>query len=399
MNGDSTDVICYDGSQFIHLPKSPLYGGNQKAIIRYRDKIFVGGTGLAYWDGNSWTTIDPDIGVLNLKVIDDKLFVVGGFTQLQNYNIKSVAIWNDTLWTAFPGLDSLILTDAAINDIAFYKNQFYLSGNLQSVEHPDFIGMVRFDGQQWHNVGNFVTDGLGFVQKLEVWNDTLYAGGYFGESSGSPGNGIAKWDGLQWHRLQQGVMAGTTGKGVVMQMAKYQNNIFVSGGILRLNGILLPTYESMAKWTGTEWCSLGNFWVSNYTSFGFWRDRFLIAGKFQNIDGIASNLVAEWIGGNYSDTCINNPLSVNDMISEQASVKLFPNPFRDVLHVEFNSLKKAKVIISIIDVLGQSICNHSAIVIPGINNLTLNYPQLNSGNYLLQIKGEDINISLKISKF
>src|SRR5690606_13194782 len=150
---------------------------------------------------------------------------------------SSVVVWNDTVWTDLLGLDSVFGGwGGLVTDIEFYKGRGYVGGNWYNPSRPDLMDLMMHDGSSWKPVGFFGGDGMGGVNRLLTWRDTLYVAGMFLESPIIPGNNIAAWDGQQWHRLQQGVRSNSTGGGGISAMTIYNDELWVGGMFYIVNG-------------------------------------------------------------------------------------------------------------------------------------------------------------------
>ncbi|MBW6496745.1 MAG: T9SS type A sorting domain-containing protein [Bacteroidales bacterium] len=80
-------------------------------------------------------------------------------------------------------------------------------------------------------------------------------------------------------------------------------------------------------------------------------------------------------------------------LSEQ-SLRIFPNPARDLLNVEFYS-KSKEVIIQLMNISGQ-IVDQTAIEEPGNIKTSFNTAALPAGLYLLVIRSESLNVARKV---
>ncbi len=390
VNGDTVNIITFDGTDFDLLPNAPT--SFIQDIVRYHDKLYVGGDyGLASWDGNNWTSYTTNLnrpGVKNLRVINDKLYVTGTFTEIAGHAIGGVAIWNDTTWSAFPGLDTVWTGSAAIADLEYYKGEFYLASQFQRADRPERNGLIRFNGQHWYNVADFVTDGMGFVKELMIWNDTLYVAGYFDEASGSKGNGIAKWDGQQWHRLQQGVQVYNE-RGAVTEMAVHNNKLYISGAYSAVNGWHKDMNGRFACWDGNQWCDMGSSFQPGENVFGTWQQHFFVAGGFDEVAGMPTSSIAEWIGGNQADTCIYRPVSVNNKNREPVNISIYPIPATNSITLEAGQAMDADLHYTIYDIQGKRLtpAQYTFKVVPG--KIIIDIQQLADGIYCIQVDSKE----------
>lgn len=168
-------------------------------------------------------------------------------------------------FSGFAGFDWMGLgtigVDGPVNDLIFYHGELYVAGNFFNADTVvASSGVVKWDGTQWQAVGEFYVGALNsFVNDLEVYHDTLYAGGFFRSVAGAPEyfESIAKWDGTSW------VASGIQLTGEVRKLHVFNNKLVVAGdfwlntgapikNICQLNGnameyfprdIPLPVYD------------------------------------------------------------------------------------------------------------------------------------------------------------
>lgn len=337
VNGDSTNIMIYDGTSFSPMPKAPL-NYYIRSIIRYKDKIFVAsyGDGLASWDGNSWTVVEPYGSYVNMKIYDDKLYVMG-WNDPNRVNLPQspVAVWNDTVWSNLLGIDSIIV-DGLVADLTFYKGNVYVGGNWYNPAYPDKKDLMMHDGQSWKQVGYFGGDGMGEVHTFLTWRDTLYVAGMFLESPIIPGNNIAAWDGQQWHRLQMGTRSHSTAGGSIDAMTIYNDELWVGGMFYIINGRFGSTnYGNVAKWDGSQWCTMGSRSTGAIRNFGRWKEELFAVGNIFVNNDMSKYRFIKWTGGNYTDTCNQNfTTNIEDNKIANQSLIFYPNPSNNKINIK-----------------------------------------------------------------
>lgn len=128
--------------------------------------------------------------------------------------------------------------------------------------------------------------------------------------------GIARWNGSTWNSVSTGF------DGQLSAMTVYENELY-AGGFFSLAGN--DSANNIAKWNGTSWSSLGTglTGIPGYVScINVFNDELYVSGFFNNAGGIAVNNFARWT----TTTGINN-LPTNN------SIKSYPNPFTEILSV------------------------------------------------------------------
>lgn len=408
---DSTNVIVYDGSSFYGLPKCPVY--NIWDMQVYRGKLYAGGTkgathALAVWDGVSWESIETSKSgiIFNLKVIDDKLYVLGNQDSVAGVYTRGIAVYNDTAWSSLLGIDSVITVSNTIHDVEFYKGKVYVAGNFYNWDNPELEDLMMHDGERWEPVGSFEGSALGSAKRMLVWRDTLYVAGMYLEHEGNPGNNIAAWDGDNWHRLQDGVnvLSGGSGGSVIRDMKVYNDELWVCGFFNVVNGRYVhDKYGGLAKWNGMEWCTMNLWKIGDITQLGTWRDELFLAGEFLLEGEPEGNRLVKWVGGDYTDTCVG--LSTTGIATNAdgiSDLKLYPNPSSERINIDFylsripSSIGQIKI--EIVDVMGRVLLSDLIMSNLGYNHFDMDISRLAKGNYLVQMSGDSPLASIQFIK-
>lgn len=237
-------------------PDGSLYAGG--------DFLIAGGVTvnhIARWDGTTWhplgsgTTAD----VLTLQVdANGNLYAGGQFwgagTCSGSAGCAYIARWDGAIWNPLEsGMDDPVHTITLGPHGELYAGgEFLRAGSCDYSQGCNYI--AQWNGVGWREVGGGAKHDV--LALITDSHGNVYAGGHFLEMAGctrSQGcRGIAKWDGLNWNPLNQGV------NGSVFDLAVDANNdIIVVGGFNEEEngGILLPR---IARWNGDTWSTLGN---------------------------------------------------------------------------------------------------------------------------------------------
>lgn len=392
-NGTKWDSMGAGIDRLIMYDTSNWYPPHTYAMATYHNKLYVGGEssslgylnapGIGTWDGTSWDTIpiqpfvnrdNISTGIVDaLTIINNKLYVGGAFDTVAGKRCIGITCWNDTNWTSlnFPNLSIFSYIDA----ICEYKGSIYVGGLFWGANTIDNIG--RWDSTGWHTVGQGIPGSLSDVWSMVVYDGELYVGGEFSISDGNVGNNIEKWDGTKW----SDVGGGTDHQ--VYNLIVYNGKLYAMGVFTEAGGV--PA-DGIAEWDGTKWCSFaGKIANVGITSSAIYKDSLYIGGGFATLTKDTVYYLAEWAGGNYTDSCGTILAGVNEVKDESEKVKVYPNPSNGVFTIQLNGQEPiANTYIQIYNVVGQQI--YSSIIKDRTTEINLNgQPQ---GVYLYRVTTE-----------
>ena len=181
-----------------------------------------------------------------------------------------------------------------------FNNELYIGGCFTSVNGVPANYVAKFDGVSWHALGNglwhtgnssVIYSG---VRTLTVYNGEIYAGGIINQSGTTPLYCVAKWDGNTWSPVG-GFYSGADG---VLSLTVYNNELYAGGGLH--NGM-----NSIAKWDGTLWTTLGSGIQRSNGTPGLVRDMktfnnlLYVGGQFATGNAIPSENLICWDGANF----------------------------------------------------------------------------------------------------
>ena len=97
--------------------------------------------------------------------------------------------------------------------------------------------------------------------------------------------------------------------------------------------------------------------------------------------------ISDTIGGFYFVSKGSMPVSVNEISETSKTPKVYPNPAINQVSFDFKA-SSGNAVITITNLLGQTVTEKSIITHGGLNTVTLDVSQLNSGIYLYSIREE-----------
>lgn len=209
---------------------------------------FIGAYALSLISSRTPIAGDLDHGaeVLNARLIDGKLYVVGRFQKANRKTVNNVAVWDGTSWS---GLGKGV--DGVAYDICKVGSDLYVCG------------------------------------------DFSYAGKST-ESAGVPANRIARWDGSKWNAL-----ATNTVDREIYALATDGKSLFVGGNFTKINNE--TETRAVAKWNGTKFEAIGGKFDRFIKSMVWLEGKLYVGGYFQNFGDDEMNNVAIWDGSSWSE--------------------------------------------------------------------------------------------------
>ncbi len=262
---DGNFVLAGFNSEGWHiLSDSITYG--MFTFVDWEDGILVGGSlayvgdqtmpRIAYYDGNTWTyPWEFNNVVRKLKVVNDTLFAIGSFSEIDGIENPYVSKLAGDVWEpVIPDATELDEWYPKIKDIAFYNGDYYISG-LFSVSEPDYFGKV--ENGMLVQAGQPIIGPAG-VLWMEEFLGELYLSGGIDAAQGNPGSNIIKYNGEVLSGLNGTIFYGESGQtgqfsGTGTTIAKHGDYLYALGDYYYIND---QPIHGVARWDGVQWCEL-----------------------------------------------------------------------------------------------------------------------------------------------
>lgn len=194
------------------------------------------------------------------------------------------------------------------NGKALYAGGIFLTAGGQTVD-----GIARWDGTSWHTVGRGVK-GFSRIYTLIVFDDgdgeALYAAGSFTHAGGVSANAVAKWDGMSWSALGDGLTGGFF-ETIVFALAVYDDGtgpaIYATGRFTQAGDV---SVNHIARWDGSSWRNVGGGLegmqnIDRVNALCVYDDgngpALYAGGMFTGAGGVESVGIARWDGESWSD--------------------------------------------------------------------------------------------------
>lgn len=240
-----------------------VYNGELYAAGDFDALIGANGTSIAKWNGTDWSAVgggvEPIINSVEcLAVYNGELYAAGahiGGGGVANH--FSILKWNGSNWSTLVTIPASYTPDGALGDIlsmTVYNGELYVAGTFSMmIDTITAYQIAKWNGTNWSAVGTGInpeaypfggdSDGAAytFVGSLTVYDGALYAGGRFNYCGITATRNIAKWNGINWSGLGQGI------NGFVYALTAADTSLYAGGWFNAVNGNNIPA-SRVAKW-------------------------------------------------------------------------------------------------------------------------------------------------------
>jgi len=335
-------IAKWDSVQWSDVGSDTIKGfADVRCIAKFNGDIIAGGffdsigmvrmNNISRWDGSRWNPMGFGFSgaVLALKEYKGELYAGGSFEFSGNDTIIRIAKWDGFNWMNLPGF---IRLDDDVETLIQYDSLLVIGGDFQSASSiPNSSRIIAFDGVNWISLNSFFNS---FIFALEVFQDTLYAGGRFTSAPGAPSNYMSKFDGLNWQPMPY----PSGGTNWITDMSVFQNSLVVVG--------YFNDPEDIGVFNGISYDSIGGAMGSVFRSEVF-KNELYVAGGFTQIGNINTLSVAR-----YSDF-ISNLNSSFDFVD---SIRIYPNPVtNNYFQLDYGNSLNEQLIVLASNVFGQKL--------------------------------------------
>ena len=212
-----------------------------------------------------------------LQVYDDgngeMLYAAGGFDDFAGLpETFNIARWDrgNNIWSSVGGgfydgwVQAMATFDGGSGPELVVGGAF--SGTVSGV--PDTKNLAKWNGSEWSSLGTGLVGD--FVGAITTWDgvvgNRLYVGGRFPTAGGVTANGIAAWDGKQWHSMGDGITGWQPYVGAMMAWDDGSGEkLYVGGRFETMDGLSTPL---IVRWDGETWEQVGEGLINDQYMFG-----------------------------------------------------------------------------------------------------------------------------------
>jgi hypothetical protein len=308
------DVTVFDEDGEGPLPAALFVGGQQLSVQNTNSDV-------VRWDGATWTPVGANrlVGLVrDLTVFDEDgpgpklpaLFAAGDF--FADGGIRYLARLDGAAWSKLgAGVQgNIVRCLEVIDEDGDGPQRAALWVGAQQTTFGDLpgVGIGRWDGQAWTDVGTGATGGYQFVADILQFDEDgpgpgapkVYIGGGFSAVDGQPAARVAAWDGSAWSGVGSN-LAGSYARTMIAfdpdGDGPAAESIHVFGPISVKEG-----GQQGAYWNGAEWIAVPGLNDAALTATMLETERgneLLLGGQFQVAGPALVNFIATWDGGTW----------------------------------------------------------------------------------------------------
>ena len=178
--------------------------------------------GIAKWNGSVWSPVGSGVedAVFSIVPSANGIYVGGNFTTIGGaVQYETLAFWNTTssTWQSVG-----TLAGGNVYAMALQNNWLIVGGDFATINGISMPYLAAYTGT-WQAISGPLDN---YVDAVTWADGDLYIGGAFTEVGSTTGTShIAKWDGTNWHMLDNGL------NGAVTSIAKVGSAVYASGGL------------------------------------------------------------------------------------------------------------------------------------------------------------------------
>lgn len=267
-------------------------------LAAHDNKLFVLGdftqagdqtaNGFAIWDGTNWS-VPPRQLESGFKVsgiyFDEKRILLAEVVQIDPFTVGETRIskWDDKHYSL------LVRTGGGVGPMARFQDQLVCFGHYEFNRHLRTGNIAQWDGDHWSGLGTGTFEGMyDSVFSLAEFGGEIYAAGNFTQAGDAEAAHVARWDGTRWSTLGQGV------NGPVAGLAADGRALYVAGTFDSAGG---HSAVNIASYDGRHWRSVGRGFQGQPTAIAAGRQGIYVARMLLRADGMGVETdILRWDG-------------------------------------------------------------------------------------------------------
>ena len=238
----------------------------------------------------------------NFEVFNGELYGTGFFTSLCGTPNNHIVKWDGSVWQPVgTGYSS------AGHQLKYLGNFLYFVGYQTAAGDSNWV--YQHGGVDFGKIGEgvYLTDAVNGGLKtanlyaLDQYNGNIIACGEFDRVGNKAISGIMQWDGSSWDSLGSGLSGNIVGSAALMyphDLCKFGTDLIVAGNFLKAGGI---TVNGIARWDGSQWHNMDAGFNKTVYSVCVYNGELYAGGEFTMSGSTALKCIAKWNGTSWVD--------------------------------------------------------------------------------------------------
>lgn len=408
---NTNSIIKFDGSSFdtlqSGLDEHDVGGTTVRSMQMFQNKLYVFGdffkTGKYYcnnigrWNGTAWDTLNfrPHGTIWFSDVYNNELYVAGAFDSIGGIKCNSISKFDGTTWhdIGHP------ISPNVITAIKNFNGRLYMAG--QVTQASSSANLSYYDGTEWVPWVGVSGDNAKYIAGMTVIDTMLYVYGRFNSIAGTSCRGLAAYNGKNWYGYGHGLSNSNWER--VQNVKKINGEIYVMGVFNYIEGIgnpnAEPLYTNMAKFDGEKWCLFSPPSDNQVDGLIEFNNNMYLFGAVRKMGNDSVYGFLKYNGG-YTPAICSPTVQIYMSIvglTEQiviGDLKIYPNPVKDQLKIEFSSFDTYNVTIQLYNSVGQLVRT----IMEVSKDQEINLSDFAPGMYFLKVQKEGEQKTFKIIK-
>ena len=250
---------------------------------------------IPVYANGQWDTLSVFHGAVSSTVRwHDTLIVSGSFNNINGIPIDRIGAYANGSWSSYGSLSS----GGWIYRLKVIDDELYALGVFESMDGNLCNGLARREGNSWVSAGSFDVFEVPNIQDLVKWNGQLVSTGTI-RFNNTTAKEVAILNGTQWEPLGPGIQ-GSFGAG--RSLAVYQGDLYVGGSIDLAAG---NAGHGIMRWDGSQYQPVGTGLQTFYNNYQYivgaidmkvHNDKLWVGGNFGFAGNVLARGVASWDG-------------------------------------------------------------------------------------------------------
>ncbi|MCF8456996.1 MAG: T9SS type A sorting domain-containing protein [Bacteroidales bacterium] len=276
----------------------------------------------------NWEPIGPEfnrfIWSFYADTVDDLFYIGGEFSKMDTLIRRGIVSWDGVNFQPLgcgvewdgDTLPSLNDYPHPVKSITRFGDDIIIAGSFDMVDGINVNSIAKWNGVAWDSLGNGLTGISGIVGSLScllVEGNYLYAGGIFHIAGQDTVNGLARWNGTNWSQVGDFGDFYCFSDNNIYCMAYYKDELYI-GGLYR-DSLDMP--QKILRWDGTKWKGVdgGIVGISSIVwGMEVYKDELYVGGTFNKANGNIGDYIQKWDGTSWSEvgggvSLLNNNLA------------------------------------------------------------------------------------------